>query len=59
MAQSTAWSLRSNMDVVGLLKANSPSCGNRHIYDGSFTGQLQPGEGVVSSLLRQHNIRIQ
>lgn len=43
---------------LALLKANSPSCGNRQIYDGSFTAQLQPGEGVCSSLLRQHNIRI-
>ena len=43
---------------LALLKANSPSCGNRHIYDGSFTGQLQPGEGVSSNLLRQHTIRI-
>jgi uncharacterized protein YbbK (DUF523 family) len=43
---------------LALLKANSPSCGNRNIYDGSFSGQLHPGEGVSSSLLRQHNIQI-
>ena len=43
---------------LALLKANSPSCGNWQIYDGSFSGRLQPGEGVSSSLLRQHNIQI-
>ncbi|WP_205677458.1 DUF523 domain-containing protein [Aquitalea denitrificans] len=43
---------------LALLKANSPSCGNRQIYDGSFSGQRQPGEGVCSSLLHQHGIKI-
>ncbi|AXE30392.1 DUF523 domain-containing protein [Chromobacterium phragmitis] len=41
-----------------LLKANSPSCGNRRIYDGNFTSTLREGDGVAASLLRQHGIQV-
>ncbi|POZ61058.1 DUF523 domain-containing protein [Chromobacterium alticapitis] len=41
-----------------LLKANSPSCGNRQIYDGSFGKQLRPGRGVAAALLGQHGIAV-
>lgn len=41
-----------------LLKANSPSCGNRRIYDGQFTGTLKKGEGVAASLLRQAGVTV-
>lgn len=34
-----------------ILKSRSPSCGTRQIYDGSFTGQLVPGNGVFAQLL--------
>ena len=30
---------------VALLKANSPSCGNINIYDGTFTNNLTDGQG--------------
>lgn len=43
---------------LALLKANSPSCGNHHIYDGSFAGRLQPGAGISSSLLTEHGIHV-
>lgn len=43
---------------LALLKANSPSCGNRHIYNGNFEAQLQPGAGVCSSLLTAHAIHV-
>ena len=39
-----------------LLKANSPSCGDRRIYDGRFSGTLKDGEGVTASLFRQAGI---
>ncbi|MGD1827416.1 DUF523 domain-containing protein [Chromobacterium violaceum] len=41
-----------------LLKANSPSCGNRQIYDGSFSSRLREGQGVAASLLSLHGIRV-
>lgn len=43
---------------VAILKQNSPSCGSRCVYDGSFSGVKIPGEGVTAELLRQNGIRI-
>ena len=43
---------------VALLKANSPSCGNINIYDGTFSGKLVPGEGISAKLLRENGIKI-
>lgn len=44
--------------TLALLKANSPSCGNHHVYNGNFEGQLRPGAGVSSSLLTEHAIHV-
>ena len=41
-----------------LLKERSPSCGSSVIYDGSFTGQRLPGEGVTAELLRCSGIAV-
>jgi uncharacterized protein YbbK (DUF523 family) len=43
---------------VAVLTERSPSCGSAFLYDGTFSGQLQPGEGVTAALLRQHGIRV-
>lgn len=43
---------------LAILKANSPSCGNEMIYDGSFSGQLIEGEGVTAQALTQAGIRV-
>ncbi|EMH4161372.1 DUF523 domain-containing protein [Pluralibacter gergoviae] len=43
---------------VALLTDGSPTCGSREIYDGSFSNQLRPGEGVAAALLRQHGIKV-
>ena len=43
---------------AAILKANSPSCGNRQIYDGSFTGEKIPGAGVTAALLQQQGIAV-
>lgn len=37
--------------TAALLKARSPSCGNRQVYDGSFSGQLRNGPGVTAAQL--------
>lgn len=34
-----------------ILKARSPACGCREIYDGSFTRTLVPGQGVAAAAL--------
>ncbi|MBY5993304.1 DUF523 domain-containing protein [Ferrimonas balearica] len=44
--------------TLALLKANSPSCGNRRIYSGRFDGTLVTGEGVTAALLAQHGVQV-
>ena len=39
-------------------KAHSPSCGCGLIYDGSFSHQLVPGDGVTTALLKRNDIRV-
>lgn len=41
-----------------ILKAKSPSCGNRKVYDGTFTGTLIDGEGITTKLLCQNGITV-
>ncbi len=41
-----------------LLKEKSPSCGSRHIYDGSFSRRLIPGRGVTAALLEDHEVSV-
>ena len=43
---------------IAILKARSPSCGARAIYDGSFTGTVVPGDGVTAELLQASGIRV-
>lgn len=41
-----------------VLKANSPSCGSKLIYDGSFTGNKIQSDGVTAALFKQHDIEV-
>lgn len=41
-----------------LLKARSPSCGAGWIYDGTFSGTLVPGDGVLAELLKTHGVPV-
>lgn len=41
-----------------ILKAKSPSCGNKQTYDGTFTHNLIPREGVTAKLLKEHKVKI-
>lgn len=41
-----------------ILKSKSPSCGYGRIYDGTFTGSLIPGNGVLAELLLQEGIEV-
>ncbi len=43
---------------VALLKANSPSCGNRKIYDGTFTNNLIDAQGLTARLLEENGVKI-
>ena len=44
--------------TLAVLKARSPSCGSREIYDGTFTGRLIPGMGMTARLLSEQGIRV-
>ncbi len=41
-----------------VLKARSPSCGCGQVYDGTFSGVLIPGDGVLAALLKQNGIAV-
>lgn len=41
-----------------LLKANSPSCGNTQIYDGTFSATLVDGAGVTARLLGENGVKV-
>ena len=43
---------------VAILKANSPSCGNKVIYDVSFCGKMVSGDGVTAALLAAHGVKV-
>ena len=43
---------------LALLKARSPSCGNRENYDGSFSGTRVVGEGVTAAALRRAGVEV-
>ncbi|MFF2811549.1 DUF523 domain-containing protein [Streptomyces sp. NPDC058000] len=41
-----------------LLMPRSPSCGRGVVYDGSFAGQLVPGDGVTAALLERNGVAV-
>lgn len=43
---------------AAILKERSPSCGNKEVYDGSFTGKRISGEGVTAELLRENGVKV-
>ena len=43
---------------IAILKANSPSCGNRLTYDGSFRGVKVEGQGVTAALLTRAWVQV-
>lgn len=44
--------------TTAILKARSPSCGTRRVYDGTFTRTLTDGDGVTAALLEENGIRV-
>ena len=43
---------------IAILKADSPSCGSKRTYDGSFTDIKIPGKGITAELLAQNGIKV-
>lgn len=46
-----------NVDCA-VLKSRSPTCGVRQVYDGSFTGTLVDGAGVLAQALMDAGYRV-
>ena len=43
---------------VAILKAKSPSCGVKQVYDGSHSRKLIPGQGITAALLSEHGVQV-
>ena len=43
---------------IAILKANSPSCGNQMVYDGTFSSRKIEGKGVTAALFFNHGITV-
>lgn len=43
---------------LAILKAKSPSCGHRMIYDGTFSGRLVSGSGLTAYLFHCSKIKV-
>ena len=41
-----------------ILQSRSPSCGVKQIYDGTFTGQKIPGQGIFAKMLCEKGIKV-
>lgn len=41
-----------------ILKSRSPTCGVRQIYDGTFTGTLTDGSGILAGALKMFGIPV-
>ncbi|MGE3919859.1 MAG: DUF523 domain-containing protein [Gammaproteobacteria bacterium] len=57
-AQKTLALAKNHHIEIAILKARSPSCGSKQIYDGTFSKMLIPGMGTTAALLTQHNIQV-
>ena len=57
-AKNTLELCKSEEIKVALLKANSPSCGNKTIYDGTFTSTVIQGQGLTAKLLIENGIKV-
>ena len=44
--------------TVAILKAKSPSCGGRQVYDGSFSRNLIPGQGCAARRLAKMGVKL-
>lgn len=44
--------------AFAIMKQDSPSCGSKFIYDGTFTDTKTEGQGLATELLRKAGIRV-
>ena len=57
-AEETLKIAKEHNAKTAILKAGSPSCGYKKIYDGSFLGNKIKGMGVTAAILNKENIAL-
>ena len=57
-AQAALKLARQEGCTMAILKARSPSCGKGKIYDGSFSGNLVPGDGTAARCLSEAGVLV-
>ena len=57
-AEAAAQLARLTGAQAAVLKERSPSCGSGAVYDGTFSGVLTEGWGIIAALLRQQGLRV-
>ena len=50
--------IRKENIQCAVLQSRSPTCGVNQIYDGSFSGKLIPGSGVLAQALKDEGYRV-
>lgn len=50
--------LRTERIDCAILQSRSPTCGVNEVYDGSFSGRLIPGSGILAQALRDAGYRL-
>ena len=50
--------LKEQQVECAVLKSRSPTCGVKQVYDGTFSGKLVPGMGVLAQALRDAGIEV-
>ena len=59
LRQAVAQILRENPDAdCAILKSRSPTCGVRQVYDGTFSGTLRDGAGILAQALMDAGITV-
>lgn len=57
-AEKTLELCKTHKIKKAILKEKSPSCGSKHIYDGTFTKTLISGQGITAKLLSENGIQV-
>jgi|SRR5262245_23669650 len=57
-ADTALQAARSHGARLAVLKDGSPSCGSSYIFDGTFRGQRDHGQGVTAAALSRAGIRV-
>ena len=59
LRQAVSKILEENPDAeAAVLKSRSPTCGVRQVYDGTFTGTLRNGAGILAQALMDAGITV-